>query len=331
MSFSKDSKQKLVAISAAIIVFLLGVNAFLLYNKYNQDKIIEQQTMDIDEAEKLKADLEKQYYESLTELEEMKGNNEELNALIDQQKAELKEQKDKIGRMIRSGKSNKKELANAREQMSQMRTQMDQYLSEITTLKEEKQLLTDANMRLNEEKSSLSSQVEQERTMNADLTTAKAALVSEKESLLEEKDMLNKKVNIASVIKVSNVITIGEKVRKSGKPVKKKYAKSVDRLKICFNATENNVTESGMERFYIRIINPLGETLAVEDLGSGVMTNKSSNEEVRFTQYKDVDYTNEEMMTCFLWEPNTSFQKGEYEVEIYNKGHLSGKGNFKLK
>jgi len=331
MSFSKDSKQKLIAISAAIIVFLLGVNAFLLYNKYNQDKIIDQQSMDIDEAEKLKADLEKQYYESLTELEEMKGNNEELNALIDQQKAELKEQKDKIGRMIRSGKSDKKELANAREQMSQMRVQMDQYLSEITTLKEEKQLLTDANMRLNEEKTTLASQVEQERTMNADLTTAKAALVSEKESLLEEKDMLSKKVNIASVIKVSNVVTTGEKIRKSGKPVSKKYAKSVDRLKICFNATENNVSDAGMERFYIRVINPLGETLAVEDLGSGVMTNHSTNEEVRYTQYKDVDYANEEMMTCFLWEPNTSFQKGEYEVEIYNKGHLAGRGNFKLK
>ncbi|MEM1323927.1 MAG: hypothetical protein AAGG75_26945 [Bacteroidota bacterium] len=331
MSFSKDSKQKLIAISAAIIVFLLGVNAFLLYNKYNQDKVISQQTQEIDEAEKLRADLEKQYYESLSELEEMRGNNEELNTMIDQQKLELKEQKDKISRMIRQGKSNKAELAAAREQMSQMRTQLDEYLTEINTLKEEKQLLTDQNMRLNEEKNSLMGEVEKERTMNEELTTAKAALVSERENLMEEKDVLSRKVNIASVVKVSNINATGEKVRKSGKPVRKKNAKAVDRLKICFTATQNAVTDAGVERFYVRIINPLGETLAVEDLGSGVMTNTATNEEIRFTQAKDLDYNNDDMVACFLWEPNTAFSKGEYEVEVYNKGFLAGKGNFRLK
>ncbi len=331
MSFSKDSKQKLIAISAAIIVFLLGVNAFLLYNKYNQDKVIQQQTVDIDEAEKLRADLEKQYYESLSELEEMRGNNEELNTLIDQQKLELKEQKDKIGRIIRQGKSSKKELAAAREQMSQMRVQLDGYLTEINTLKEEKQLLADQNVKLSEEKTVLLTEVEKERTMNQDLVTAKAALVSEKESLLEEKSVLARKVDVASVIKVSNIKATGEKVRKSGKPVKKKNAKAVDRLNICFTATQNAVTDQGVERFYIRIINPLGETMAVEDLGSGVMTSSATNEDIRYTKAKDLDYSNDEIVACFLWEPNTSFQKGEYEIEVYNKGHLAGKGMFRLK
>ncbi|MEL6863869.1 MAG: hypothetical protein AAFP19_05595, partial [Bacteroidota bacterium] len=148
---------------------------------------------------------------------------------------------------------------------------------------------------------------------------------------LEEKSVLAKKVNIASVVKVDNLNVSGEKIRKNGKPVKKKSAKSVDRLKICFNATSNQVVESGNEQFFVRIINPLGETLAVEDLGSGVMTNAASNEEIRYTQVKELDYGNDEVNACMFWEPNTSFQKGTYEVEIYNKGYLAGKGSFTLK
>ncbi|MEM9921444.1 MAG: hypothetical protein AAF990_25305 [Bacteroidota bacterium] len=331
MSFSKDSKQKLIAFAAVFIVALLGINAYLLYNKYNQDKIIEQTSMDLDEAQKLNTELEKQYYEALAELEEMRGNNEELNALIDQQKSELKDQKEKIARSIRSGKASKKELASARQQISQLRTQVDQYLAEINTLKEEKELLTAQNSQLTDERNQLQTAVSQERSLNEELTTARAALVSEKENLLQEKSALSKKVNIASVIKVENLNVTGEKIRKSGKPVRKKSARNIDRLKICFNASQNNVTDAGVERFYIRVLNPLGETLAVEDLGSGVMTNSSTNEEVRYTQVKEVEYNNEEMATCLFWEPNTSFSKGKYDVEIYNKGHLAGTSSFTLK
>ena len=130
MSFSKDSKQKLSAIGAVVIVALLGVTAFLLYNNYNQDMVIDTQKTELLETEQLKAELEKQYYESLSELEEMRGSNEELNALIDQQKAQLAEQKDKIARSIRSGKSTKQELTDARSQIAQMKVQLDGYISE---------------------------------------------------------------------------------------------------------------------------------------------------------------------------------------------------------
>mgnify|MGYP000565292290 CR=1 FL=1 len=77
-------------------------------------------------------------------------------------------------------------------------------------------------------------------------------------------------------------------------------------------------------------IDPTGETLAVEDLGSGVLTNNSS-EEVRYTKVKEIDYSNDNVDACMLWEPNLPFQKGEYQVEIFNKGFLSGQGAFKLK
>ncbi len=331
MSFSKDSKQKLSAIGAVVIVALLGVTAFLLYNNYNQDMVIDSQKTELLETEQLKAELEKQYYESLSELEEMRGNNDELNALIDQQKAELAEQKDKIARSIRSGKASKRDLADARNQIAQMRVQLDGYVSENQKLQEEKEILTQANAQLTTEKQGLETEVASQRVMNEEHVTARAALVSQKEELENVNSDLSAKVSIASVVKIQSIKGEGYKIRKSGKAVRKKRASSVDRVKVCFTALSNEVVEEGVEKFYIRIIGPTGETLAVEDLGSGILTSTVSGEEIRYTKVKEIDYNNGEVEACMLWQPNTEFSKGNYEVEIFNKGFVAGKGTFSLK
>ena len=330
MSFSRDSKQKLTAVAAVIIVALLGINAFLLYNKYNQDQVIKSQKSELNEAEQLKAELEKQYYEALSELEEMRGNNDELNAMIDQQKIELKDQKDKIARLIRNGNSSKSDLAAARKEMEQLRVQLNQYITENTKLKEEKEQLTAANQELTMAKNTLETEVATQKTLNEELTTVRATLMSQKEELETQNLSLSEKVNVASVIKVSSVQGSGWKIRKNGKAVSKKRASSVDRLKVCFTALSNAVVNEGVEKFYVRILNPKGETLAVENLGSGVIST-TAEEDVRYTKSKEIDYSNQEVEACMLWEPNVPFEKGEYKVEIYNKGFLAGLGAFSLK
>ncbi len=332
MSISKDSSQRFTAIAAVVIVALLGINAFLLYNKMQLDKDNEKLTLEVDESEKLKVELEKQYYEALSELESMRTNNEELNTLIDSQKVALEEQKGKIGRLIRSGKTNKTDLASAREQISLIRSQLDGYVSEVNKLKEENGLLVETNVKLNEEKAQLQGEVSQERTMNAELVSAKAALVSEKENLLGEKAELTQTVVKASVVKVNNVTGTAWKVKKSGKPKKTKYAKNTDRVKVCFTTTGNDLAETGGEQFHVRIINPIGETLAIEDMGSGVLETADTGEEVRFTMIKELEYNNSEPgVGCFLWEPNMAFSEGKYSLEVFNKGYMSGKGEFLLK
>lgn len=331
MSFSKDSKQRLTAIGAVAIVALLGICAFLMFQNVNNNQTIAQQKVEIDEAEKLKLELEKQYYESLSELEEMRGNNEELNAIIDQQKAELKEQKDKIARYIRQGKSTKGELAKAREEMANLRVQMDGYISENNKLRADNEVLVQQNSQLTTEKQNLEGAVAEARVMNEELVTAKAALVSQKENLETENASLSEKVNIASVVKVMSVTGEGFKVKGNGKVRSKSRASAVDRIKVCFDITDNAVVASGVEKFFVRVINPTGETMAIESLGSGIMTGALDNEEVRYTKVKEVDYNNEAGNACMLWEPGTDFQKGEYKIEVYNKGFLAGKGSFKLK
>ena len=324
---NNNSKQKLIAIAAVVIILLLGINAFLLINNMKQKSTIEEQTQELGEAEQLKVELEKQYYEALSELEEMRGSNEELNDLIEKQKAELEESRDRIAKLIRNGK----DLNRVRAEIKNMTIQLDQYKGEIAQLKEQNQVLVAKTSQLEEEKSVLENTLRESQQANEELNTARVELVTQNEELISDNTDLSKKVDIASVVEVENIAVTGFKSKKNGKAVSKKYAKNIDHLKVCFNTTINLVAEPATEQFFVRIINPLGETLAVEELGSGVTTNEMSQEQIRFTQIKEYDYNRDEKTLCMIWQPNLPFQKGNYEVEIYNKGYLSGKGSFQLK
>ena len=328
MATNNSSQQRLLAIAAVVVVALLAINAFLLYNKYNQDKVIEEQKTDLAEADKLKIELEKQYHEALSELEEMRSGNEELNAIIDQQKVELKGQKDRIDQLIREGR----DLGRAKSEINNLSAQVAEYVAQIQQLKRENEALSKEKTMLSERSKVLEENLDSARIRNLQLSGDYESLAGEKRQIQDEKNKLTETVNLASVIKVGSVSVTGLKERNSGKTVKKKYAKNVDQLRICFKTSENEIARPGVERFYIRIISPLGETLAIEELGSGVFSSKATGEEIRYTHLKELDYENDAKEICFNWDPNLGiFQKGKYKVEVYNKGHLSGAGDFELK
>lgn len=324
---NKDSKKNLLTIAGVAIALLLGTNIFLLVNKYKTGKTLEQTQTTLDTKESLLADTQKQYDDAIAQLDQSKSSNTELNNIIEQQKAELTEQKNRIDKL--AGDSRK--LASAREELGRMRAQVDGYVEKIKQLEGDKEALTAANVLLQQEKMTLSTDLSAKTAEANDLSTAKAALVSEKETLTTQNTFLSKKVDIASVIKVSEVEVSLAAVKDSGKEKKARKAKNIDRIKICFKAAANRVAEAGTEKFYVKVLDPTGTVLAVESLGSGVATDKENDSEFRFTTVTEIDYANKETDACALWQPGADFQKGMYKVEIYNKGYLCGNGEFKMK
>jgi len=320
---SQSSQQKLLALATVAIIALLGLSAFLIYTKVNQDKLIKSQSAELIEETRLKADLEKEYYQALSDLEEMKGNNSELNAMIETQKTELKKQKDKIDGLITTSK----ELEKARAEISRLRS----YVTEVENLKKEIAVLRDTNVALASQRDELVIQVQQEKLTNEELSSTASALASQNESLATEREMLARKVDIASSIKVADISAHGYIVRNSGKEADSKKAKTIDGIKICFNTKDNVIVSSGTETFYIRVINPLGEVMAIQDLGSGEMKVANTGETVQYTQSVQLEYSNEPVPGCVNWQPGIPFETGTYQVEIYNKGFMSGKGSFTLK
>jgi predicted nucleic acid-binding Zn-ribbon protein len=324
---NNGSKQKILAAALVAVIALLGLSTYLLYRQNQQNKLVDKQGEELMEAERMKTEVEKSYYQTLSELEEMKGNNQDLNGMIDSQKLELKKQKEKISRLLTDSRN----LSRARDEIGQLRTLADKYIAEISALKNENQKLATNNVQLREEKKILTSEVEKERRVNDDLVTTKTVLETEVGKLEAEKLELASKVDIASAIKIGTVSANGYKIRNNGKDVKKDRAKNIDKLVVCFNTTVNDIILPGEEEFHIRLIDPLGETLAVEALGSGVIMNNITQEEVRYTQSTTLLYENNEANSCIVWQPETIFQAGKYEVEVYNKGYPAGNGSFELK
>src|SRR5690606_23545357 len=121
------SKQNFTAIAIAIILALAGLNGYQWYSNSKLSKNNEIKQSEVIELQKLNAELDQDYQTAVESLEEMRGDNQQLNSLIDAQKAELTAQKNKINDLIWS----KKELDKAKVEIKNLNANVAKYLSEI--------------------------------------------------------------------------------------------------------------------------------------------------------------------------------------------------------
>lgn len=321
MSAKNPTSRRLLNIALTVAIILLALNAWLLYNKAQQTKVINKQNEELLNADRLTVDLEKQYYVALSELEDLRTENEEINELIDAQRKELKARKDKIEKLIKE----KGDLKAASIQIEELRQQIKGYLNTIYNLQEKADSLGLAVDSLRLRNDTLRSQLDSAAVINL-------ALEARNVALQKEKEVLAKKATKAAVVKVDKVEVSGLILKNNGKSTRKRYARNVNLLKVCFKVQFNELVLDDEEYFLIRIINPNGETLAVEQLGSGVFQRQDSGDEVRFTFAGSAPHEPSGTEACLSWAPQAgSLISGNYTVEIYNKGYLAGTGKFSLK
>ncbi|NNE27293.1 MAG: hypothetical protein HKN09_10655 [Saprospiraceae bacterium] len=325
MSPKSNNSKSLLGI--ALILVLLALNAYQwMSNSKLKSELNEKKTAFL-ELEKLNTELNQDYEDALTDLEDMRTDNADLNALIDAQKAELKEQKNRISGLIWT----ERELGKARKELNSFKDLADQYVAEITTLKEENAVLTDANKALIAKNTTLTQDLETSRDQISELDSQKTILLSTANALSETNEQLSGKVDMAEAIKINYIEVSGFDVKDNGKLAEKGRAKKVEMLRTCFTTETNLVTAAGPKDFYVTYTAPSGEVLYVEELGSGRIKDKLNNKEVMYTASGTVDYKNDEMTACLDWRPNFSLGKGLYKVAIYNNGFNVGNGEFKLK
>ncbi len=316
----KKPSNVFLPVAIAIGFIMLVAAAFLTYSSINTTRNLETKVAELEEAEKLRTELESQFNQAIAELDQMKGDNEQINALIEQQKLELEGQKDRITELLKE----KKKLDAARAEISNLRARVQEYVAQVQQLQAENEQLAASNTTLKEETTVLNETLQAKGMENENLSQAKAQLVNDKEEL-------TKAVQAGSVVKVKEVKVTGMKTSKSGKTKEKDNAKRVDQLKVCFTTVANDIVQPGNEKFFIRIINPAGETLAIDDLGDGAVLNSKTGEEISYTKVQEYNYMNDETQLCFMYQPDMPFKSGKYKVEIYNKGYIAGTGGFELK
>lgn len=324
---SNTKQTNVTAWSIVAIIGLLALNGYQWFNNSQLSTSLDNQQTEMIELENIQAELEQEYQVALESLEELKGDNKELNVLIESQKKELTAQKEKINGLIWT----KRELGKAKEEIANLNTQTAAFVAEINQLKEENSALASSNVLLSEEKQLLVASFEKQQELTKELEEAKKVLASEKERLSDDNVVLTSQVDMANAIKLNYMEVQGFEVKDNGDLKKKSKAKDIEMLRTCLKTETNMVTPAGKKEFFVRLINPIGETVAIESNGGGVLVNKLDESQVRYTYTGSLDYNNEDTEACLDWMLSDYLSKGEYDIEIYNNGFLVGKGNFKLK
>ncbi|MDQ3140940.1 MAG: hypothetical protein M3Q56_01695 [Bacteroidota bacterium] len=321
------SNQNLKALVVVAILGLLGLNVYQFVNNRSLQKDNLMKETELTDLEKTKTELDKQYQESVDELNDMKTNNVELNSLIDSQKEELRIQKDKIGSLLRDSKN----LTLAKREIDGMKSKVQEYVAEITRLKQENEQLTASNESLTVEKENLNREVQTKTAENQQLSEVKTNLTAQNEQIAKERSLLSKKVNRASSIQVNKIKTEAFEERDGKKPNEVSRAKNANYIQVCFNTSNNPNADAGNEVFHVRVLDPIGGTQAMESEGSGVFVSETTGDQVRYSTVAETRYANDVKQVCGKWKNPNGFQEGVYQVEIYNKGYLVGTSSIKLK
>tara|TARA_Y100000385_G_scaffold235821_1_gene249744 strand:+ start:921 stop:1877 length:957 start_codon:yes stop_codon:yes gene_type:complete len=307
-----------------IIIALLGVSGFLGYKYSKLSTSNNQQFDEIAELQKFQAELDGEYQVALSSLENMKNDNQELNGLIESQKMELKSQKSKINDLIWT----KRELDKAKSEMANLNQLTQQYLGQINQMKQENELLVTQNAELTESNTVLTTSLQSEKEVTAQLEVTKTRLMSENQSLNSNNSDLSEKVDIASAVKLDEITFLAGSINEDGSFKKRIRKKKMDVFQTCFVTRANLVTEPGEEIFMVRVIDQNGQTLTGDE--NATVINKLNGEEARYSTSGKMEYSNEQSKACINWDPSFEIQKGEYTVEVYNKGYKVGTSNFKI-
>ena len=313
-----------LGIIAVLVLALIGMGISYVQRGTENAEL----TQDMIDIEKVNTETEQQYHAAIAQLEEMAGNNEDLEALLDQQKEELRLQKEKISSLTRDSRN----LAAARRELKELQNLSQGYVAELEELRAANAELAENNQRLTSERDLLSSDLQSSRQQNQELNSERAVLVSEREQLSATNQELNRKVGIASVLKANNVVVLGQKQRSSGKWVDRKSAKNVERMYVCFNSLENAVTAPGEESFELRLINPNGETIQIDAEGSGVFISEETGDAIPYTKSVNFAFDGSAASHCAEWNvASQQYGAGTYVAELYNKGFFVGSGTVTLR
>lgn len=301
-----NSKRTLYIV---LILLLLGINAVGFYyliskNKQEVQELTEEITDLRDDYTTLQADFNKQ----LAELNDMKGQNAQLDSIIAVREAEIKGHLAEIEKMKKQGNYNASELKKAKDLVLVYEKEKLAFRATLDSL-----------FAVNEELKIIMENLE------LDLLSEKSTT----EQLSEEKKFLSGKVELGSLLQADELYAAGIKVKDNGAEKEVSKVKNTDKILVCYQTGANKVRDAGPVTMQLRLVSPDGETMFMESEGSGTLTNKENGEKVRFTKEAQFDYDNSNKKVCIYWSHNIT-GVGTYTAEIYQDGYMIGNTTFTL-
>lgn len=308
----------------ALIGLLLLTNGYLLFKSNNASKEVSSLTVSNTQLEDEKRNLQLEFDETVRVLDEMKIENASMSASMTELNDRVEEQKAELASLLKKNKWSKSQLNEVKARMYTLQLDTENYRRTIALLQQENDSLTVQNV-------ALYTEVENQTAANTLLVSANEDLTETKNNLTETNEMLADKVAKGEIIVTNKVLATGVKYKSSGKEVATTNARKAEKIKVCFDALANKVTEQGKHEVLVRITSPEGSPISIAALGSGTFTDAESGEEMNYTTKTDINYTGNANNFCLYWEQDQAYMDGTYQAEVYHKNTMIGKTKFDLK
>ena len=302
----KDFKNLVIGILAA---GFLGTWGYLLWNNNKQEQVQQTQQTQIAKVTDEKGQLQKNFDDALVRLDSLTGTNNKMQSQLSERQTEIGKLKNNIRGILKKERLTAAEKKKADDLIKELN-------DKINGLEQQVAQLTQENQQLNQDKTQL--------------TQDKDKLTSDLQSTTTAKDQLAQKVEIASTLNASNISITPMHDKKNGQDKMTTNAKKVDKLVISFDVS-NRIAQTGQTDVYVCITGPDGKPISVPALGSGTFTTRDDGDKV-YTAKVPVDIeAGKTKPVQFAWKQNSSFQKGNYKIEIYHNGFKIGEGTTELK
>jgi uncharacterized membrane-anchored protein YhcB (DUF1043 family) len=289
------SSRKVIILFGVLVVIFVAVLS-LQQSKMEQQmelkiQFIEQKNMLRDELD----DLIDEHDDLLDEYGELNEHLHEKDSIIQHQISEIRN-------LIRT----KSDLKEAQQKIAALKDISKRYLANIDSL----------------------------LVLNETLTIEKDSVIKQNKNINWKNYKLNKqnkklaeKVNKGSVLELLSIDVEAVRFRSTGREVTTRFAKKVQKIRVCFSVGANQISDAETKEVYLQIINERGMLISgLEEIN--VEVNDST---FGCTSLAEFDYNNIEMEICFDWERIAQLEKGTYLLNLIIEGRVLGQTELKLR
>ncbi len=299
-SKNKISKKDLTVfkITIIILILLIGVLAFLLFNtRQEQDRIVQEKV----ERIKYSMELENELETLMKEYEIFKNQHD---SILHDKDEEIQEKAREIERLI----AQQADYNRIKRRLSYLQDIYKDYVTRIDSLYKVAEVLRIERDEALEEVSEIRSYAT---------------------GLEDDKQQLTSKVEVASALRAYEINAGGFRTRFTGTKVEEDRARRVEYIEVCFNIAENRVAPPGERNVYLRIADPNENILRISDDDQySFIHNKDT---LQFTKRQNIDYRNQEIDVCMIWDRTSEYNEGLYLVSIFTDEHRIGETAFTLR
>jgi hypothetical protein len=309
MTTEENKKTRFAALltTGAVGLFFLGSSAFLYVDNNDLKEENKIATQQVETLSSVRDQLQSDLKSIDAELSKYKGRSEELDYQLLEAQKDLKAKKKKIQKLLKQNAS----IEKLKKEAKSLRKLKDTYTAQVEELQRKNGLLSNENK---------------------DLKNDNERLKSELQTISNNYMVLERKVEIASILKVDNVLASAEKKTKKGSYSKASGPKKTDRFMINFELSENRVADQGNKDLHIRIIDPSGNVLPASGSEKGSFSNADGNMDLPYSVKKTIDYNNQKIKSSVTYETsNIELKEGTYTLEFYCEGYFCGASKYSLK